>query len=775
MEIDQVCAVLDTLKSYHLKDFFMPLRQSITIRRQTFISRRALFVFLEFEDRPTCVGEVMPLVGWHRETITQARAQLIQFLDGKKTLGKWKSLYPSVEFALSSALIFKKETSISSPVNALLFGDVNSVIEHAQNLYQEGVRCFKLKLTEELSESLPALASSLPSDISFRIDGNKRWSWKKSKDLFYTLSQYPIEYLEEPFQQQIDCIECFKETGIPYAWDESLRENNPFLSPPVGLKAIVLKPSVLGYFPCLEWIRWARSAHLTCVLSHPFESGLNLSYSAQIAEKFSLKGPHGFDSYSQCQEDVLIRPLTISEGKIHGSVKVDENKLSSSSLALISRNNAVTWSELSDLVSRAVQIIKKYKLKKGDRVGVFHHSSIGLTIFLIACWKEKIVPVLFSTKRPWKWIEEERKRLLCSYIFRDFSPYLAFSQEKKEKRDLEVEDSENDATVLFTSGSTGQPKALVHSLNNHKMNAKGALEHLPFEEGDRWLVTLPFFHVSGLSLIFRALESKGSLVFIREQDEISEFLSTFSCTHISLVPTQLIQLSKDPKALQHLKKMKQILVGGASIPGFLLELAEKEGLAVYLSYGLTEMASQVCTSSLPLRTVGTCLPYRECKIAKDGEILVRGKTLFKGYLENEKRTLPLDSEGWFHTRDLGSINAEGELTVRGRKDTLFISGGENIYPEEIEKEILSKVENVEAIVVVPKDDVVFGQIAVAFVRWRKDHVMNEREFIGKCREILPNYMIPKKILSWPLDINEGLKVSRKTFIELASAIDKAVL
>ena len=85
-------------------------------------------------------------------------------------------------------------------------------------------------MTEELSESLPALASSLPSDISFRIDGNKRWSWKKSKDLFYTLSQYPIEYLEEPFQQQIDCIECFKETGIPYAWDESLRENNPFIS-----------------------------------------------------------------------------------------------------------------------------------------------------------------------------------------------------------------------------------------------------------------------------------------------------------------------------------------------------------------------------------------------------------------------------------------------------------------------------------------------------------------------------------------------------------------
>ena len=138
MEIDQVCARFRYSPRATISKISLCRcdSQSQLDAKRSFLE--GLYLFLEFEDRPTCVGEVMPLVGWHRETITQARAQLIQFLDGKKTLGKWKSLYPSVEFALSSALIFKKETSISSPVNALLFGDVNSVIEHAQNLYQEG-------------------------------------------------------------------------------------------------------------------------------------------------------------------------------------------------------------------------------------------------------------------------------------------------------------------------------------------------------------------------------------------------------------------------------------------------------------------------------------------------------------------------------------------------------------------------------------------------------------------------------------------------------------
>jgi O-succinylbenzoic acid--CoA ligase len=138
------------------------------------------------------------------------------------------------------------------------------------------------------------------------------------------------------------------------------------------------------------------------------------------------------------------------------------------------------------------------------------------------------------------------------------------------------------------------------------------------------------------------------------------------------------------------------------------------------TYGLTEMASQVTTTSpaatlQELYTAGRVLPHREVSISESGRILVQGETLFAGYVGGEGVDRPLDAGGWFHTGDLGELDEAGYLSVRGRVDNMFVSGGENVQPEEVE-EALCRLEGVEEAVVVPVEDEEFGARPVAFVR-----------------------------------------------------------
>jgi O-succinylbenzoic acid--CoA ligase len=156
------------------------------------------------------------------------------------------------------------------------------------------------------------------------------------------------------------------------------------------------------------------------------------------------------------------------------------------------------------------------------------------------------------------------------------------------------------------------------------------------------------------------------------------------------------------------------------------------------------------------------LPEREVSISQGGEILVRGATLFAGYVEDGTPDRPVDSDGWFHTGDLGELDENGFLRVLGRKDNMFVSGGENIQPEEIE-EALSALSGVEAAVVVPVDDPEFGQRPVAFVRMEGEKTVDLAPGLEK---ILPRFKIPVAFYAWPEE-GGGMKVNRVSFRERA--------
>jgi O-succinylbenzoic acid--CoA ligase len=238
------------------------------------------------------------------------------------------------------------------------------------------------------------------------------------------------------------------------------------------------------------------------------------------------------------------------------------------------------------------------------------------------------------------------------------------------------------ATVVFTSGSTGTPKAALHTFGNHYFSAVGSNANIALAPGDRWLHSLPLYHVGGLSILFRCLISGAAIALPEPDAPLGRSISGLRATHVSLVSTQLLRLLREDAALEGLRA---VLMGGGPMPEDLVDQALARGLPVHTSYGLTEMASQVTTTAPgaapeELRTAGRVLPHREVSVSGEGEILVRGETLFAGYVEGEKTRRPSGTGSWFRTGDLGRLDGAGRLRVLGRRDNLFISGGENVRP-----------------------------------------------------------------------------------------------
>jgi O-succinylbenzoic acid--CoA ligase len=309
----------------------------------------------------------------------------------------------------------------------------------------------------------------------------------------------------------------------------------------------------------------------------------------------------------------------------------------------------------------------------------------------------------------------------------------------------------------------------LHTLGNHIANALGANECVALGPGDRWLLTLPLYHVGGLGILFRCFLGGGAVVIPSPSENLLQGIEKYKITHVSLVATQFYRLLKLPRVHTVLRRLKAILVGGGPIAPALIQKSLQLKLPIFTTYGLTEMASQVATTTAAdLRkghlTGGKVLKFRRVKISKTGEILVRGKTLFQGYIQGRKVIRPLQKGGWFATGDLGEITADGRLKVLGRKDNMFISGGENIYPEEIERHLLA-VPGVEEAVVVPCADDEFGQRPAAFIRMNPARRLNAKIFNAILSQRLAKFKIPLRYYSWPFEKISSWKMGRGELLQ----------
>lgn len=298
------------------------------------------------------------------------------------------------------------------------------------------------------------------------------------------------------------------------------------------------------------------------------------------------------------------------------------------------------------------------------------------------------------------------------------------------------------ATVLATSGSTGEPKLVVHGLDAHLASARGAVDALQFGEDDTWLLNLPLYHVGGLAPVFRALASGGALSLPDADVQPS---------HVSVVAAQLARALGDEEVTRGLARCQTVLAGGGPIPIALRRRALDAGIPLVMSYGSTETASLITAERdtqhlVEFNSAGRALPGRSLATSTDGEVLVRGDTLLSGYLTGDGLSDPRDDEGWLATGDLGHLDASGRLFVSGRADRMFVSGGENVYPDEIERALLDHDSLTDAVVIaVPHAE--YGERPVAFVGTEGD--TSGEDLARFLAEQLPGYKIPDAFFRLP--------------------------
>jgi len=444
--------------------------------------------------------------------------------------------------------------------------------------------------------------------------------------------------------------------------------------------------------------------------------------------------------------------------------------------ALVGARGITSYEELDQMVSTAA--LRLEGLEPGSRVALHLPKDERYVALVLALIRAGHVACPVSDRLPPRGVTQLIGKAACSALISEDEALLQMAgadlhelrpeallevtRHRTEPTDIPLERS---ATIIFTSGSTGVPKGALHTFGNHYYNALGSNANITLRPGGRWVHSLPLYHVGGLSILFRCLLAKATVALPKPGDPLGESIAGLAATHISLVSTQLSRLLREDADLGGLQA---VLMGGGPVPPSLVDEALARRLPLHTSYGLTEMSSQVTTTppgARPeqLRTAGRALPKRDISISERGEILVRGETLFAGYAEGEELVRPVDAEGWFHTRDLGELDESGYLRVRGRIDNLFISGGENIQPEEIEA-ALCRLERVDEAVVVPVPEEEFGARPVAFVR------INDGESGDLARElesVLPRFKIPISFHPWPEEARRGMKVDRMALGERA--------
>ncbi len=327
--------------------------------------------------------------------------------------------------------------------------------------------------------------------------------------------------------------------------------------------------------------------------------------------------------------------------------------------------------------------------------------------------------------------------------------------------------------ILFTSGTTGRPKGAIITYGNTWWNAVGSVLNMGLHEDDAWLICLPLFHIGGLSILMRSIiYGIPAVLHARfDAEKVNASIDAGEATIVSVVSRMLAEMLDARADRAFPPTLRCVLIGGGPVPPALLERCIAAKVPLLQTYGMTETASQMATLAPQdaLRKAGSAgkaLMGAEVRvdapINQVGEILVRGPVVTPGYW-GAPPGAHLDEAGWFHTQDLGYIDEDGYLYVVSRRSDLIISGGENVYPAEVER-VLDSHPAIKEVAVVGRPDAAWGEVPVAFV------VFDEKEnaeppssdmLSAFCRDRLAKFKVPVTFHPIPrLPRNAGGKILR---------------
>ena len=441
-----------------------------------------------------------------------------------------------------------------------------------------------------------------------------------------------------------------------------------------------------------------------------------------------------------------------------------------------------------DIYSAVVNVATRLQTLSDTRIAIVSDNSVTMAVYLLAAMLVRKEVLLLNVHLTAREIEKQLCELHITTVLhsakrRGQVPKSVTSMEFEsmesmlhngEKDIFDWTFADNDiAAIMNTSATTGQFKSVPLRWSQIKAHVQASQEVLGRSEQDNWLMVLPLFHVSGLSILMRSLYNGTAMTIMESYDEEQ----VLQCIHdgrinmMSLVPTILKNL--EPRIIHH--QLRVILLGGEFIPRPLVDACVEKQLPIYKTYGMTETFSQSVTMPVLLNlnkldSVGKPLPGMTVHIVNPdvdgvGEIHLNGPMVMRGYINRE----PI--HGDFNTDDMGYVDEDGFLYILNRRTDLIISGGENIYPKEIEDTVYA-MQGVKECAVIPVADTKWGQVPALFVAFDDidalgtDSKMIVRDYISSK---LAKYKVPKYItIMDALPRNGTGKIMRKS---LAAHLD----
>ena len=425
-----------------------------------------------------------------------------------------------------------------------------------------------------------------------------------------------------------------------------------------------------------------------------------------------------------------------------------------------SQGDPFTWAELAEKINQVEAFLLQQGVTAQSAVAFCGKNSEQILFLYLAVIQLGAKILGINPAFP-----QEKREELCHVYGVDFCyqtediHYLATKALPEHNADFTKA-----ATMTLTSGSTGLPKAVVHNVSAHLSNAEGVCTLMNFGKDQLWLLSLPLYHVSGQGIVWRWLYAGATLVLPKEDF----YLSIGEVSHVSLVPTQLQRwfdyLVEHPQPIQ----TQAVLLGGTQIPVKLTQALSELGIRSYSGYGMTEMASTAFAKQSDGKIgVGQPLLGREFKLVNE-EVWLKGAGLAMGYWRNGYVDPLTNAEGWFQTKDKGQW-LDNELVIQGRLDNMFISGGENIQPEEIEK-VIAQSDLVKQVFVLPKYDEEFGHRPVAIIEFHTSFNESAVESLNVFLQgLLERFKQPVAYYELPQDLIQGaIKISRKALADWLS-------
>lgn len=449
-------------------------------------------------------------------------------------------------------------------------------------------------------------------------------------------------------------------------------------------------------------------------------------------------------------------------------------------IAVIADDQQITYAELDQRVQNYAENLLLHGVQKRDRAAILLANRVEYVVLIHALMRLQAILVPLNTRHTTDEIEWQLKQTDCRFLITSASQQeniqdlaqdnckiiLVENLESTTNRQSPVDAPPNvelDAplAIVFTSGTSGKPKGATLTYGNFFYSAMASAYRLGTLPNDRCLCVLPLYHVGGLSIVIRCCLYGTTIVLQNgfDMDTFHHAMIAHQITLASLVPTILYRLIERFGRDFMPDSLRMILLGGAAASPELIRMCHELDIPVATTYGLTEAASQVATAApddvrRKPGTVGKPLMFTSVRIADEdgyslpvgeyGEIVISGETAMQGYFNDADASASTLRDGELYTDDIGYLDEDGDLWVVQRRSDLIVTGGENVYPAEVER-ILKQHPAVKEVCVVGVDHPEWGQQVTAMVIVQDEQSLSSEELIAYSRQYLAGYKQPRLV------------------------------